>query len=234
MLRALLPIVLVLFGCTHHESYNNIGAEFLGKPYINNPLGEGVAPDTDPLIRFDAFDCVTFVETALAHSNLTELNKIRYKDGKPTFINRNHFIETDWLENNADIVKNVSSEYAATKTRIVKIDKGQWFKKIHNIDTDFTPRTVHLEYIPYESAHNIKVQKTMIVLFIIDSSKIRNKIGSDLAVRHMGFLMPNGVLRHASRVKGKVVDTDFEKHINRLVENKNNLGIMLLEIKNDK
>jgi hypothetical protein len=71
----------------------------------------------------------------------------------------------------------------------------------------------------------------MIVLFVINNPKIRNKIGTDLAIQHMGFLMPNGQLRHASRSQKRVTDIDFNKYINTKVENKNNLGIMLLEIK---
>jgi len=222
---------LLLFGCTHIDSQNYIGTEFLGAKYLRNPLGEGIAPDTDPLIRFDAFDCTTFVETSLANGDINTLNSIRYKNGKPTFINRNHFIETDWLENNSNLVTNVSAQYGPTAIRHIIIDKKNWFKTVHNIDTDFAPRSIDLEYIPYADAHNLKISKPMIVLFIINSEKIRNKIGTDLAVRHMGFLLPDGRLRHASRKAGYVIDTDFNKYINRIVENQNNLGIMLLEIK---
>ncbi len=230
MWRWLLLAVFLCSGCTHYDSNEYIGADFLGMPYVSNPLGEGVAPDTDPLIRFDAFDCVTFVETSLANGKVDELNKIRYKNGIPEFTNRNHFIETDWLENNSGLVKNVSRQYAPVKIRNVTIDKKKWFKTVHNMDTDFATRNIDLEYIPYSDAHNIKITKPMVVLFIIDSKKIRNKIGTDLAVRHMGFLLPDGRLRHASSKAKSVVDTDFNKYINRLVENKNNLGIMLLEI----
>ena len=39
---------------------------FVGAPYVVSPLGEGAGEDTDPRIRFDAFDCTTFVETTMA------------------------------------------------------------------------------------------------------------------------------------------------------------------------
>lgn len=232
MYRFILPIVLLLIGCTQNiKQHDYIGAEFLGMPYVKNPLGEGMAPDTDPLIRFDAFDCATFVETAIADGNIDKLNKIRYKGGKVDFLNRNHFIETDWLENNSNIVTNISAQFAPTVTRHVTIDKKKWFKTVHNVDTDFTQHTVDLEYIPYKNAQDIHVDRPVIVLFIINNTKIRNKIGTDLAVRHMGFLLPDGVLRHASRKQKRVVDTDFNNYVNRMLENKNNLGIMLLEFK---
>lgn len=231
MLRLFVPIALLLIGCAQDNHYDRFGAEFLGLPYLNNPLGEGVAPDSDPTIRFDAFDCATFTETVLANSDIDKLNKIRYRDGKIDFLHRNHFIETDWLQNNSDIVQNASGLYAPTKTRRVTTNKRKWFKTVHNTDVDFATQTVDLEYIPYADAHNINIYEPMVVLFIVDSPKIRNKTGTDLAVRHMGFLLPDGRLRHASRRKKHVVDDDFHEYINRMVENKNNLGIMLLEIK---
>jgi len=40
-------------------------APLLGVRYLLSPLGEGVGLDPDPRFRLDAFDCVTFVETAL-------------------------------------------------------------------------------------------------------------------------------------------------------------------------
>ncbi len=220
--------VFTCAGCTHDWT---VGQEYIGKPYVNNPLGEGVAPDTDPLIRYDAFDCATFVETVLADGDIDKLNKIRYSGKNPDITNRNHFVETDWLENNSDLIANVSAQYAPTSVRNVTIDKKKWFKTVHNIDTNFAPRNIKLEYIPYTNAQNIRVTKPMIVLFIIDSPKIRNKIGTDLAVRHMGFLLPNGMLRHASRRLGRVADEDFTKYIQQIMENQNNLGIILLEIK---
>lgn len=227
-LYATVLLAILCTACTHDT---NLGEKYIGKPYLNNPLGEGIKPDDDPLIRFDAFDCATFVETVLADGNLDKMNQIRYSGKQPNIINRNHFIETDWLENNSGLVTNVSAQYAQTATRNVIIDKKKWFQTVHNIDTDFAIRSVNLEYIPYTNALGISVEKPVVVLFIIDSPKIRTKIGTDLAVRHMGFLLPNGILRHASRKSGAVVDENFEKYITQLMKNKNNLGIMLLEIK---
>ena len=82
---------------------------FLGAPYKHGALGEGPDGefDRDPLIRFDAFDCTTFVETVMALSLDSDLNsamrtlqKIRYKDGQIGYATRNHFIELDWVPNN--------------------------------------------------------------------------------------------------------------------------------------
>ena len=222
-------VVLFLVGCGMVPRLP--GHDFLGARYINSPLGEGCAPDSDPLIRFDAFDCTTFVETVMAKGDIETLNQIRYKDGQIGFLNRNHFIESDWLVNNSDRVQNVSAYYAQTKIRSVIIDKRSWFKKVHNIDTDFKPVAVELEYIPYEFAKDLIIEKTMIVLFVADNADFRDKIGTDLAVVHMGLIMPNGLLRHASSERGAVVDVPFEEYVNARKKNKNNLGIALVEIK---
>lgn len=228
IIRFLLSVLLA--GCSLGNT-DFPGQSFLGVRYLNSPLGEEVAPDNDPLIRFDAFDCTTFVETVIADNNLKKLNKIRYKNGQVDFLARNHFIETDWLQNNSDVVQNVSNRYGPVQVRSVKIDKKSWFKKVHNIETEFTPQVVDIEYIPYKNAKNILPEKTLVVLFITDKPELRDKIGTDLAVVHMGLLLPNGMLRHASSTQGKVVDVDMDEYIDNRTQDKTNLGITLVEIK---
>jgi len=229
MWRAIFLFLLV--GCVGGNVDADFGAKYIGARYTADPLGERHAPDADPLIRFDAFDCTTFVETVLAGGDVQKLNKIRYSDGVPDLVRRNHFIETDWITNNSDIVRNVSNRYAPTAIHMVTIDKKNWFRVMHNMDTDFAPRTVRLEYIPYKYAADIRVTKPVVVLFLRDDPKIRDKIGTDLAVRHMGFLLPDGVLRHASWRAGAVVETPFREYVQRMMESEKNLGIMILEIK---
>lgn len=230
-MRRTLSIILLLFGCSHDINPGYWGSGYLEAKYVSDSLGEASLPDDDPLIRFDAFDCTTFVETVLADGNLEKLTKIRYTNGIPDFINRNHFIETDWIKNNADLVYNATEKYGETKLRTVVIDKQNWMKKNHNIDINTPLQTVELNYIPYMNISDIHPQTPVIILFIANTGKIRDKIGTDLAVRHMGILLPNGVLRHASRKAGRVVDVNFSKYIKQIMENKNNLGIMVLEIK---
>ncbi len=225
-----LVALLILFGCAYKTDFSD-GKSLVGVRYQNSPLGEGVAPDADPLMRFDAFDCTTFVETVLADGDVKKLNKIRYKNDKVDFINRNHFIETDWLKNNSDIVENVSHKFGKTDIRTVVIDKKSWFKTVHNIDVEFVPETVNLEYIPYENIGDLELNKTHVVLFVADNPKIRDKIGTDIAVVHMGLLLPNGVLRHASSEHSQVVDVDFKDYVLQRQRTKTNIGIVILEIK---
>ena len=225
-----LALIFILSGCMAPD-YNDIGQKYLGATYLDNPLGEELPPDTDPLIRTDAFDCTTFVETALADGDVEKLTKIRYKDGKVGFVNRNHFIETDWLINNSDIVADVTPEYGDVATRTVTIDKQNWMHHVYNIDAEFEPQTVLLKYIPYDNLRPIDASEPLIVLFIAGNFEKRDIIGTDLAVRHMGFLLPGGVLRHASSQYGRVLDVDFYEYAMQRAKNKNNIGIMLVKIK---
>ena len=207
------------------------GQSYLGAKYINSPLGESMPPDDGPLIRFDAFDCTTFVETVLAGGCECCLTQIRYKNGQIDFLLRNHFIESDWLKNNADIVQNVSAEYAPTAVRRVVIDKENWFRVVHGLNVKIQPELIDLEYIPYKYVDKIKIKKPVIVLFVTDNKKFRDTIGTDLAVVHMGFWLPNGMLRHASSEHGMVMDVSMADYVAQRMRNKHNLGIVVVEIK---
>lgn len=229
-MKRLILILLLLCGCVKTDN-SNIGHEYVGALYLSDPLGEEMSPDTDPLIRTDAFDCVTFVETALAGGNVSKLTKIRYKDGNVGFVNRNHFIETDWLNNNADLFEIVSAEYGPTSVRAVDIDRRGWMHTVHGIDIDEPVVRTNIEYIPYKYVRNIQNRDTLIVLFITGKSEKSDKIGTDLAVVHMGFLLPNGILRHASSQYGRVMDVDFYEYVVTRAKNKNNIGITLVKIK---
>jgi len=225
---------LLLAGCVDGAPRNdNTGAAYVGAKYVADPLGEAAGYDRDPLIRFDAFDCTTFVETVLAGGDIDALTRIRYADGEVSFIKRNHFIETDWMQNNSDIVKNVSSKYAKTAIRDVTIDKAAWFEKMHGMQVRCAPQTARLEYIPYGHLSVVENTVPLIVLFVVGDSGKREIIGTDIAVAHMGILLPGGkILRHASAGRG-VVDDDFGEYVKkrRAMSQYKNIGVALVETK---
>lgn len=231
-MKLVLFTLLALTACVEYNGAD-IGHEYIGAKYALDPLGEEKAPDSDPLIRFDSFDCTTFVETSLANGNVSNLNKIRYKNGEIDFLNRNHFIETDWLPNNSNILQDITEQYGHTDIRKVVIDKQAWLNKVFGIKADFPKEEVSLNYIPYSELRPIKPKKALIVLFISGKSEKSAKIGTDIAVVHMGFLLPDGTLRHASSQYGRVMDTDFYEYAMKRAKNKDNLGIMLVSIKNE-
>lgn len=79
----------------------------LGAPYVRSALGEGAGPDADPRFRLDAFDCLEFVETAIALGSsrstaeaAAALDDIRYQ-GAPALGARNHEVQSQWIPHNA-------------------------------------------------------------------------------------------------------------------------------------
>lgn len=119
-------------------------AQFLEAPYLNDPLGEGESGefDQDPLYRFDAFDCTTFVETVMALSLSGSMqdfqswmNRIRYQNALPKFEYRNHFPSLDWVPHNASqgILQDITLQLidsTQARTSKTQINKQNWFKKL--------------------------------------------------------------------------------------------------------
>jgi hypothetical protein len=78
----------------------------VGAPYLASPLGEGTGRDPDPRFRLDAFDCMTFVETAIALASASSageaalaLDDVRYA-GTPALAARNHEVLSQWIPAN--------------------------------------------------------------------------------------------------------------------------------------
>ncbi len=81
-------------------------APFVGAPYLPSALGEGSGPDPDPRFRLDAFDCMTFIETAVALGSASSpgeaalaLDDVRYS-GAPALATRNHEVLSQWIPAN--------------------------------------------------------------------------------------------------------------------------------------
>ncbi|MFN7147480.1 MAG: N-acetylmuramoyl-L-alanine amidase-like domain-containing protein, partial [Myxococcota bacterium] len=76
---------------------------FLGLPYLNDAAGELDGVDPDPPSRYEAFDCLTFVEEALGlalagdplHAPAVR-DALRYR-GAPAYTTRRHFMEAQWI-----------------------------------------------------------------------------------------------------------------------------------------
>lgn len=121
-------------------------AAFLGQPYLNGALGEGIDGEFDqsPLYRSDAFDCMTYVSTVLALLNANDLQtfrqmikRINYQEGLVSYKNRNHFTSIDWNPNNErqgfikDITMTIHSQNNQSVAKIdsTYINKKAWYDK---------------------------------------------------------------------------------------------------------
>lgn len=210
-----------------HERVTSLGQRveavselFLGVPYELGPLGEGPEGefDRDPLIRFDAFDCTTFVETVMALSLENDLDlgtqmlqNVRYKDGQIGYATRNHFTELDWVPNNVragylrDITSDVAGRAAVEISKIVS--KREWYlrRSLINLKGGFSeeekrrllPKLQRLgEQFPDQlgALTVLPIEALHVALAKIPSGTIANLVhadqpGSDTIVSHQLFLI---------------------------------------------
>ena len=122
------------------ERLLSMSAGFLDTPYGNSPLGEGRGKDPDPMIRFDEADCLTFVEETMAMSLAASaadvsplLQQIRYA-GEPSFVERNHLMEAQWLPNNVKkgFLRDITQDLAGASVRVVNkhLTERAWTSKL--------------------------------------------------------------------------------------------------------
>jgi hypothetical protein len=202
--------------------------KFVGAKYVNSPLGEGEGKDPDPRFRTDAFDCLTFVETAMAltlspDAPQATLDKIRYERDTVSYGERNHVMEAQWLPRNIakgylkDVTKQYGGDAVVHVTKVLgdeqwnaKEGKGLGLEKEHQARGEFG-----IDLIPTSvAAEKLKAAPdgTVVVVVRADRPRLVTRIS------HVGFLLhkKNGVfMRHASRTFGKIVDEDVTQYLGR-------------------
>ena len=187
-----------------------ISAAFLGVPYVDNPAGEGWGRDPDPLVRYDAFDCLTYVETvlalALAHRPddvATLLTQLRYGDAPPSYEARRHFMETQWLPHavQAGVLRPTTSDYGEVvpiQREPVEEDWPGWsgFAGM-GLPLDRLPRgAMALDVLPLEAARKASFRPGSILLIVRQP-----RANTPLWITHLGWITGDGTtLRHASQM----------------------------------
>lgn len=206
---------------------------FLGAPYVLSPLGEGAGVDADPLLRFDAFDCTTFVETAMALALTDELpaarkllDELRYRAGKVDYLARRHFPEAEWIPELIalgylqDITREVGGAEVVVEEKA--LDVAVWKRARHQgmpaLPDARIPRGVfRLDVWPLDRAragqHKIP-PGTVLHL-------VREDYGSvPVRVSHQGLVIDKGgqlFLRHAAdRMHHSVVDEPLDRFFSRM------------------
>ena len=208
----------------------------VGAPYLLSPLGEGRAPDFDPRFRIDAFDCTTFVETAIALGYCDDwadaealLDRIRYTDGTVAFHRRRHLIVAQWIpELTAEgYLRDVTAEVGGqdTKTARLSLTEARWKRRrIARTLTLPASRVPIGEYtvpiIPIEAMLE-RVDRvppgTVLSVVRLDVP------WSPVRVTHQGLvIVPPGekirMVRHASPVSKRVVDETLEHMMRRYLK----------------
>ncbi len=223
--------------------------KFLGLQYGTSPLGEGKAPDTDPLIRFDVFDCTTYVETVMALSLASQsevvkvLNQIRYADGVPSIETRNHFTSLDWIPNNVKkgFLKDITFQTFPMKAYQLQtlIDKKTWFQKNLAINVEEKEVSSKLSIIKIsEILENERLLEQIpngtVINFVTKNNSLKEKIGTDLDIVHQGLVFwVDGqlVLRHARNHSYGVVEDRLIDYLKKTSMN-DVYAINLLQVKN--
>lgn len=189
-----------------------ISEPMLGRPYAIDPLGEGFGIDPDPLARYDAYDCLTFVEEVLAlalsgdPSHSAEVRqRLRYGDAPVDYAHRRHFMELQWLPGNvADgFLVDTTARYAPTVRQEREVTLGTWTswrrRRLFALSDEQLPvGTMALDVIPLDAAIAIAddIAPGSLVLTVRTD---RN--GVPIWTTHLGFVVEGerAQMRNASR-----------------------------------
>lgn len=187
---------------------DRLSAALLGAPYAVAPLIGSATASEELVVRLDAFDCVTYVETVLAlgwgetvEAVVAHLVALRYRDGHVGWLERNHYMTT-WLDRNT------------AEGRFVPVLQRAWIgaDEVRHLSVlpGYPDRTWHPRYLPRSAVDGLaaEVQAGDLACFVAPRD--------DLDVYHVGLLIPaDGAvrLRHAGRARGEVVDQPLTEYL---------------------
>jgi cell wall-associated NlpC family hydrolase len=190
---------------------DSISRQFLGRPYVTNPLIGSVDTPETFIAGIDGirggFDCVTYVETVIARSYARNtkdyasfLRRIRYESGRVDWKRRNHYM-TNWIRNNAHagLVQPLNFGTASiTKQRQLDMVPG------------LPPQKQRFSCVPKRGLGKIAASVRSGDLIFFASTR------SHLDVYHCGIVIRDGerfLMRHASRSQGGVVEQDLSSFL---------------------
>ena len=220
-------------------------------PYLLSALGEGRGVDKDPRFRLNAFDCTTFVETAIALAHCDDfgqlrslLDQIRYTGGEPAFQARRHLITSQWIPEltAAELVRDITAKIGKDQTQFIRLSltPRRWRKRrvarTLPLRADRIPfGRYELPYLPLEAAqrqiHRIPPGT------IINVVRADNERSPDV-VTHQGLIIVrpgsrHRLVRHASPVSKRVIDESLDRMLRRYQKPRKwpIVGVNLLEIR---
>ncbi len=194
-----------------------ISAPLMGTPYLIDATGEGGEIDPDPPARYDAFDCLTFVEEIMAlalapdpRSAPAIRNDLRWGHGRDrSYENRHHFMLEQWIpaaiENGylTDITHTLGETHRVRKTVTAKT--WQWWKKREL----FKLPDSKLPTGDYELQVLSLAEALLVAEDIPDGALIltvrKSKDYVPIVVSHLGFKVPSAdpavpLMRHATKM----------------------------------
>ncbi|MFP5262990.1 MAG: N-acetylmuramoyl-L-alanine amidase-like domain-containing protein [Blastocatellia bacterium] len=184
-----------------------VSSKFLGRPYVVGPLeGDRLSPEVFK-VSLDGFDCVTYMETALAFAQSRTLDEfigavrgMRYAGGEVGWRTRNHYM-LDWVRNNEarGIIRDLTGgALSVEKTRTLAAVDGLPHKR------------VTFRCFPKKNLAGVRslIQTGDLILF----ASTRRM----LDVFHTGLLIKDGeaiLLRHATRTAGAVIEQSLKEFL---------------------
>ncbi len=225
------------------ERMKAVSEPMLGIPYLLDPLGEGEGWDPDPFARYDALDCLTFLEEVLALSMSGDpafaadiRNTLRYGAGPLDYAHRHHFMELQWLPRNVDagLIRPISADFGPVVHLSRDVTAATWKswskrKLFHLTDAELPIGPMALDVLTITEALKIvdEIPPGTIVLTVrTDRPTI------PIWISHVGFTVPaeTPTVRHATRMSpGKARDHGLRWYIEHLRTYKNwpALGVSL-------
>jgi Protein of unknown function (DUF1460) len=217
-------------GAPLSQRLDAISEKFLDTPYLHSPLGEGEGIDPDPTIRFDAVDCLTFVEQTLALGLAPTpdevpglLQALRYGD-RPAYEDRNHLMEAQWLPNNVrkGFLRDVTADYGGKDTvRVRKVLSEESWRSGSSRALQLPPDAqlrgeFDLDVIPLEKVGGLLREIPTGTILVVVREDRPNKV---TRITHLGFVVQKRRrtwLRHAARSHyARVVDEDLVTFLTR-------------------
>lgn len=177
-----------------------ISSHFIGLPYIVNPLIGSLTVPEELVVRFDGFDCVTYVETVLALSlsrSVEEfpmkLRDLRYQNGQVEWQKRLHYT-TDWAAYH--IRRGFLRDMTAGDETVV-------VEKTLSFIEGLRPKTVMIRYYPKDRFPSVSRWLTDGDLLYFLSTR------RDLDTFHIGLAFRDGdrlLIRHARHMRHRVLE----------------------------
>ncbi len=200
------------------ERIDAISQAFLGRPYLLDPLGEGSGPDPDPLFRYDAFDCLTYVEEVLALALARDPLDVdavrlalRYGDAEPRYEHRRHFMELQWIPGNvaSGRLRDTTAEYGPTTVIDREVTPETWRRwrgrsSFQLPDEALPTGPLRLEVLSIDDAIAAadRIRPGSLLLTVRDA-----RSDSPVQVSHVGIVVPgrHPTVRHATKMSGGAV-----------------------------
>lgn len=214
----------------------------LGQPHADRPLGEAIydPADSNPLYDLSRSSSKSFVEQTLAMAVAPDfeiffmvLQRLRYQDGHVSTAARNHNLLSDWAQNNAWLLDDVTEQLAAGMAWIPAhqiVRRSEFLRTEYDISVAVPDEKFIGSFIPRMYLHKVldELRDGDIVLLLTGDD--RQQFSEEIAILRIhpaDTERPHRLIRST----GQAVEQEI---LGRLVYlRKDILGIKVLRLKTD-